>query len=614
MRDQKHPGIELYQQDRYITVTGRHLEGAPTAIAERDQELAELYFIMWPELAPDKPASPFTRTAHGDDSSNFTDDELLEKARRSKNGDRFTALFDQGDISAYPSHSEADMALMNYLAFWLGKDANRMEQMFSRSALGGRDKWAKAEYRKRTIDLAIADCKSVYEPPVVLKIGGKSAEGEPEKGAGKKREPSRLDRRLAKRPCTDLGNGERFAARFGADARFCVPWKKWLHYDGKRWKGDDTAAVRQMAKHAVRGIWMEASTLEDTDKRKLHSKWWFDSEGQARVEAMLSRASSEPGIPVLPDQMDCDQFLLNVQNGTIDLKTGKLREHRRGDLITRLAPVDYAKGAKCPTWLKVLETIFAGDNELIQFWQRVCGICLTGDVSTQMLPVLYGAGANGKSTILGVLLEILGPDYAIAAPPGLLTVKKGERHPTELAALFGKRLVVDSETAEGARFNETLVKQLTGGDKISARRMKEDFWTFNPTHKLLLCTNHKPTIGETKNAIWRRVKLIPFNVAIPEAEQDSKMPERLRLEYPGILAWCVEGCLDWLELGLDIPSSVADATRQYRDEQDVLAEFLASECTVMQGVYVRASALYCALSKLGRRGLIDATDVRKVAG
>src|SRR5262249_44200713 len=155
------------------------------------------------------------------------------------------------------------------------------------------------------------------------------------------------------------------------------------------------------------------------------------------------------------------------------------------------------------------------DVKLIAFMQMLCGICLTGDVSPQILPVFYGSGANGKSTLLTALFEILGPDYAIAAPPGLLTVKKGERHPTELATLFGKRLVVDSETAEGAQFNETLVKQLTGGDKISARRMREDFWTFTPTHKILLCTNHKPEIRETQNAIWRRVKLVPFNVAIP---------------------------------------------------------------------------------------------------
>jgi putative DNA primase/helicase len=279
--------------------------------------------------------------------------------------------------------------------------------------------------------------------------------------------------------------------------------------------------------------------------------------------------------------MDRDPFLLNVENGTLDLRTGKLREYRRGDLITRLAPVRYSSAAEITTWSRVLSEIFRGDAELIHFWQMLCGICLTGDVSPQILPVLYGSGANGKSTILNVLLEILGPDYAMSAPPGLLTLRKGERHPTELAALFGKRLVVDSETAEGAQFNESLVKQLTGGDKISARRMREDFWTFAPSHKILLCTNHKPEIRETKNAIWRRVKLVPFDVAIPQDKQDPRLPEKLRAEYPGILSWCVEGCRDWQENGLHIPKVVEDATQRYRAEQDVLAEFLDSECTVL---------------------------------
>jgi putative DNA primase/helicase len=408
----------------------------------------------------------------------------------------------------------------------------------------------------------------------------------------KRKPPSELDAKLAKKARTDLGNGERIVARFGSNLHYCHPWKKWLHFDRQRWKEDDTAAVHRVAKRTVRAILKEAATVEDDEKRKAHTEWWHTSEGKARVEAMLSCASSENGIPILPDDMDRDRFLLNVENGTIDLRTGKLRPYQREDLITKLAPVKFLPGSPCPTWLRVLDRIFASDPTLIRFWKALCGICLTGDVSNQILPVLYGAGANGKTTILTVLLEILGPDYAIVAPPGLLTLKKGDRHPTELASLFNKRLVVDSETAEGAQFNENLVKQLTGSDKIRARRMREDFWEFSPTHKILMCTNHKPEIRETKNAIWRRVKLVPFNVTIPDDEQDARLPDRLRAEYPGILAWCVEGCLDWLEMGLEIPAAVEDATAEYRRESDVIGEFLASECTIMPELRARATPLY----------------------
>lgn len=292
---------------------------------------------------------------------------------------------------------------------------------------------------------------------------------------------------------------------------------------------------------------------------------------------MLNRAASEPGIPVTPEQLDADPWLLNVQNGTVNLRTGTLQPHDRRDLITAMAPVEYDPHGKCPLWRSTLEKILPGDD-LRGFFQRLCGVALTGDCSEQILPILYGVGANGKSTVLNVLLEILGNDYGISAPPGLLILKRGEPHPTERAILHGKRLVVDVESAEGARLHETLVKQLTGSDKITARRMHEDFWSFAPTHKLMLCTNHKPEIRETKAAIWRRVKLVPFTVTIPESEQIKDLPQRLRAEYPAILAWCVHGCIKWQKTGLQEPEEVTSATREYRAEQDTLGEFLTTEC------------------------------------
>jgi putative DNA primase/helicase len=563
--------LELYDHGRFFTLTGV-VFGTQTGdrVSNNLQDVADALYGVAKGNEPSEPESPGRKTA-----SELHDDELIAKIRESQQGALFADLYDRGDTSRYNGDdSSADLALANILAFWFRKDAARMEAVFDRSKLGQREKWRnRPDYRKRTSEEAIAGCREVYAP---------TGEGE----------PSNLDRELAKRPCTDLGNGERFAARFGAEIRFMHPWKRWVHWDGRCWKTDDTAVARQFAKRTVRGIWREASTAQNDADRKALAKWWFDSESQARVEAMLSRASSEKGIPILPADMDRDGFLLNVQNGTIDLRTGKLREHRREDLITRIAPVDYFPDAQCPTWLRVLDDIFAKDKKFISFWQQLCGICLTADVSNQILPVLYGTGANGKTTILSVLLELLGPDYAITSPPGLLTVAKGERHPTELASLFGKRLVVDSETAEGARFNENLVKQLTGGDKITARRMREDFWEFSPTHKILLATNHKPEIRETKNAIWRRVKLVPFNVTIADDKQDAMLPAKLRAEYPGILAWCVEGCLDWQDLGLCIPAAVEDATKEYRAEQDLIGQFLEAECSLISTLETAASSLY----------------------
>ncbi len=271
--------------------------------------------------------------------------------------------------------------------------------------------------------------------------------------------------------------------------------------------------------------------------------------------------------------------------------------------------------ALCPLWRKTLGRIFEKRNDnidaeclanevLIGFIQRLFGMALTGDVSEQILPIFHGPGGNGKTTLLGVLLGMLGDDYGMAAPPGLLVIRHGEAHPTERAALHGKRLVVDMESAEDARLNEALVKQLTGGDRITARRMREDHWSFDPTHTLIMGTNHRPAIRETKNAIWRRVKLVPFDVEIPKDEQDPKLPLKLRKEYPGILAWCVRGCLDWQRNGLQVPPEVEAATDEYRKDQDSIGQFILDECKTVSKddelwdkVKWKATPLYVAYTK-----------------
>jgi putative DNA primase/helicase len=410
--------------------------------------------------------------------------------------------------------------------------------------------------------------------------------GEPTGGP----EPDELDRRLVRLPLTDLGNGERFAARFGADVHFVSQWQKWLAWDETRWRLDHTAAVDRMAKATVRRMLAEARTIEEKSERRALLQWQTDSESQGRINCMLGRAKSEAGIPITFDRLDRDPWLLNVLGGTIDLRTGAIGPHRREDLITCLAPVAYDPTAQCPLWIKTLLRVFAGDQNMIRFIKQLFGISLTGDVGEQILPIFYGSGANSKSTILGAMLNLLGPDYGLKIPPGLLVERFGQQHPTELASLYGKRFVVDIESAEGARLNETLVKNLTGGDMITARRMREDFWSFDPTFKIVLSTNNKPAIKETTNAIWRRIKLVPFLVSIPLAEQDKKFPSKLRTELSGILNWCIAGCLDWQRNGLQVPPEVEVATEEYQREQDILGQFIAAECNVINDASVSSGS------------------------
>jgi putative DNA primase/helicase len=275
----------------------------------------------------------------------------------------------------------------------------------------------------------------------------------------------------------------------------------------------------------------------------------------------------------------------------VDLRTGTIREHCPSDLITQLCPVEFDPDAKCPLWDRTLGLFFADDQRLIAYWQRLCGYALVGVVRDHILAVAYGKGSNGKSTILGTLIDMLG-DYAMKTPPDMLMAKLTDSHPTDRADLFRKRLVVAIETEAGRRLNETMVKELTGGDRIRARRMREDFWEFPPTHTLVMATNHKPVVRSTDRGIWRRIRLIPFVVSVEDGQADKAMPEKLRAEYPGILAWCVRGCLAWQQVGLYEPDSVSLATGEYREEANPVRSFLAEHTIRHANGEVQASALY----------------------
>ena len=377
---------------------------------------------------------------------------------------------------------------------------------------------------------------------------------------------------------SDLGNARRLVALHGADLRYCYPWGRWLVWDGTRWADDLTGEVWRRAKDVPRALYLEAGRTADEDTRKAAAKWALNSETATRLYAAVTLARSEPGIPVIPDALDGEPWLLNVMNGTLDLRTGELRPHRRADHISKLAPVLFDPEADCPQFDAFLERVLANDRELIAFVQRAVGYSLTGDVSERALFILHGAGRNGKSTLLEAIRDALG-EYALRTPTTTLMVQRSDTIPNDVARLKGARFVSASETEDGRRLAESLIKDLTGGDTVSARFMRAEWFDFRPTCKVWLGTNHKPVIRGTDNAIWDRLKLIPFTVRIPEAEMDTHLGDKLRLELPGILAWAVRGCLAWQEKGLETPAVVTAATAEYRDEMDVLAAFMA-ECVI----------------------------------
>ena len=390
--------------------------------------------------------------------------------------------------------------------------------------------------------------------------------------------------------CTDLGNARRLVTQHGDEIRYSTQSGFYV-WDGRRWEQNSDGAVERFAKATVRNIYAEAAQCDDKDIREKIAAHAHRSESDARIKAMVALAKSELEIVVKHDDLDRAPWLLNVANGTLNLETGELQPHSGGDLITRLIPIDYHPGAASPTWLRFLERVAGADGELITFLQKAVGYSLTGSMREQCFFILYGAGLNGKSTFLKIVSTLLA-DYAKQTGTETLLVKRGDQIPNDVARLAGARFVSAVETESGRRLAEGLVKQMTGGDRMTARFLHREFFEFDPTFKLWLAVNHKPRITGTDHAIWRRIRLVPFTVTIPESERDPDLCEKLKKELPGVLAWAVEGCALWRQNGLTPPGAITTATKEYRQESDVIASFIGERCKVGPDCEVSKAELY----------------------
>jgi len=433
-----------------------------------------------------------------------------------------------------------------------------------------------------------AQCDPPLPPIEVRKIAQSISRYEPSENTGEKSQVQTPSKEFNP---TDLGNAERFASSCGNNVRHCKESGAWYIFNGSRWEEDWKNQVIQFAKQTVRAIYGEASQIQDDPKRMALVKHAASSEALARINAMVTLAAAEPPIPIELNSFDTDLFLLNCANGTIDLRTGELKSHTRTDLIRKMSPVEFDASAGCPKWKAFLDEIMESNSQLVAFLQRAVGYCLTGNVSEQVVFLLYGTGANGKTTFIEVIRSLLG-DYAQQANMSMFLTKKQDGIPNDVAKLKGARFVTASEIENGRRLSEVTIKQLTGEDRITARFMHKEFFEFDPTHKIFIATNHKPVITGTDEGIWRRIRLIPFSVRIPEERRDRNLLSRLREEFPGVLTWAVQGCLDWQANGLGYPTEVRNATAEYRDEMDVLSNFLEECCDIEEGPRTEPGLLY----------------------
>jgi putative DNA primase/helicase len=376
-----------------------------------------------------------------------------------------------------------------------------------------------------------------------------------------------------------------FADRYAGEFRYVATWGRWFTWSGQVWRGDDTLLAFDAARSICREAAAQAKRLNSKSPHKIAAML-----ASAKTVAATERlAKADRRLAATVNQWDADPWTLNTPAGLVDLRSGRLSSSRPEAYASKMTAA--APAGDCPIWHAALNRAFAGDSELLAFFQRVAGYGLTGVTSEHAMFFSHGGGANGKGATHNTLTGMLG-DYAVVAPMETFTATGGDRHPADLAMLRGARLVTAQETEEGRRWAEQKIKALTGGDPITARYMRQDFFTFTPQFKLLIAGNHKPGLRGVDEAIRRRMHLIPFNVTIPVEESDPNLPEKLKAEWPGILAWAIEGCLQWQRVGLAPPAAVRDATAKYLDAEDAFSLWLEERCQVDPNGWESSTALF----------------------
>ncbi|MED3090626.1 phage/plasmid primase, P4 family, partial [Bacillus toyonensis] len=582
-KNTKH-GLEIYSHGRYFSFTGNRENS--NDVYERTDELAEVFeqYFDDSDIQGRVNLVEFEK-----DEIKISNEALWEKMFRSKNGDKIRSLFNGNVMNG--DHSGSDQSLCNHLAFWTGNSATRIDSMFRETGLM-RDKWdvihfsdTNETYGERTIGTAISststtilDNKQQFEEFSFDFIQEDVAEVVEDK-------PKR------KFKLTELGNAERIAYEYGHVIKF-IGDIGWFIWDGKRWRVDTKKEIERMTAKVLRSL----SKSDDESE----AKWARMCE--RRNVRMNSIKDLMPLVPAQREDFDKHEYLLNVENGVIDLKTGELSLHDRDLMLTKMVNIEYKKEEDCPNWKAFLESIFKDvegntDYELIDFIQKAIGYSLTSDISEQVMFFLYGGGRNGKSTFINTIKNLLG-DYAKQTNSETFIKKRNDSGVNnDIARLAGARFVSAVESEDGQQLSEALVKQITGGEPISARFLRQEFFEFTPEFKVFFTTNHKPIIKGIDEGIWRRVRMVPFTVTIAKEKMDRKLPEKLSMEMPGILNWAIQGCLKWQREGLREPKSIRLATNSYKEEMDIIEPFILDMCFLNPLAKIEAKELYTAYSR-----------------
>ncbi len=597
-----HSQFEIYDDVRLVVFTGALLPGAPAQINDAQPAIDQIYSDVFghePQNVPQKESAKNKRP------SRMPDRVLVERALSASNGDKFSRLWN-GNIGEYDGDaSAADMALCCMLAYWTGKDPVWMDGLFRASGLM-REKWDELRgsqtYGQITIDSAVNLTKEAY----VDQTADRGAKPAMRGGARNKGNPAHGP---DGEPMNDLGNARRLIKKHGTHIRYCHDAMCWYCWDGRRWAKDDTKEIIRKGITVVDDMVRQAdgmrkSAISNSDDAALEAAKSFQrhavsSGNHSRIVSMIAQAECDPAVSILTNRLDTSPWLLNCSNGTLDLQTGELRPHSQLNLISKLINVAYNPEAQCPIWEKFIADIFDHDAELIRFIHQACGYTLTGNTREQVFFILHGYGSNGKSTFLGTLRDVL-CDYQAKTTTDTFVEKHNSNNSNDVAALRGARMVSAIEVAAGKKMSESLVKELTGQDEVTARFLYKEFFTFAPIFKLWLACNHIPEIRGQDDGIWRRVRNIPFKIQFQDEDhptgpyKNRDLPDQLRTELEGILAWLVRGCADWNKYGLSMPAVVMKSTANLRKDMDPLDGFFSECCVTGKNVRSQAKDLYSA--------------------
>lgn len=564
-------GVEMYSEGRYFICTGNLYNERYREIKNCTESIKVLHSKYLPSVSPRVMPQTFEKLE-------FSDQEVIDKARNCKTGYLFNILYSGNWQGVYNSQSEADLALCNQLAFWTQKNAEQMDRIFRTSGLM-RNKWEEKRgdttYGELTISKAILNCTEVYQPrqhdqekelAFAFFDDGKFGVEEPKK----------------KYDMTDTGNAKRLFDRFGTIIRYSYNRKKWLYWDGKMWRLDEGSEIKKLADIICEDIKKEA-ILEQDEKTQIEMlKWASKTASSKGKDNMIKECQHLEGIPASPDEFDVYTDFINCQNGIVNLRNGELIPHDSNFMMSKITFSEYDTSDKKPElWMRFLDDVTNHNKELQEYIQKCVGYSLSGSTREQCAYFLYGIGNNGKSTFLDVIADMMG-GYASNAQPETIMMKRwGDSGAnSDIARLKSARFVTSEEPTEGVRLNEGLLKQLTGGSKVTCRFLYGDEFEYMPEFKIWIATNHKPIVRGTDLGIWRRIKLIPFEVNIPKEKVDKLLKYRLRKEMPQIMHWAVQGCLKWQKEGIQEPRCVQEAVKEYKQEMDLLAGFL-EQCVII---------------------------------